>query len=110
MVILCESNGTIDTVEPPAEASTGTDQAAFVIAGWTVDPVTLRISKDEETIKLEPKAMAVLVYLAARQGWGPITLLALSHPGLYWLGDIKEIKDGLRAIGKAAGYPVERPE
>ena len=40
----------------------------FVIAGWHVDPSTLRISKADESQKLEPKAMAVLVYLAENAG------------------------------------------
>lgn len=38
------------------------------IAGWTVDASTLRISNGPETIRLEPRAMAVLMYLAARPG------------------------------------------
>lgn len=40
----------------------------FVIAGWRVDSASLRISNDKKTIKLEPKAMAVLDYLACRPG------------------------------------------
>jgi adenylate cyclase len=38
------------------------------MAGWSVDPVSLRISNARKTIKLEPRAMAVLDYLACRQG------------------------------------------
>jgi adenylate cyclase len=38
----------------------------FRVAGWLVDPAALRISKDSQTIKLEPKAMAVLAYLGSR--------------------------------------------
>ena len=41
---------------------------AFVMAGWHVEPSTLRISNDGKTVKLEPKAMAVLDYLACRPG------------------------------------------
>jgi len=37
----------------------------FRVAGWLVDPAALRISNDSQTIKLEPKAMAVLAYLSA---------------------------------------------
>ncbi len=40
----------------------------FYLAGWEVDPASLRISKNKQTIKLEPKAMAVLDYLACRAG------------------------------------------
>jgi adenylate cyclase len=39
---------------------------AFRVAGWLVDPSSLRISNNSQTIKLEPKAMALLAYLAAR--------------------------------------------
>ena len=55
-------------MEQQIEASSELNQATFVIAGWTVDPAALRISRDDETVKLEPKVMAVLEYLAARPG------------------------------------------
>jgi TolB-like protein/DNA-binding winged helix-turn-helix (wHTH) protein len=41
---------------------------AFIVAGWRVDPASLRISNDKQTIRLEPRAMAVLDYLACRPG------------------------------------------
>ena len=41
---------------------------AFIVAGWHVDPASLRISNDLETRRLEPRAMAVLDYLACRPG------------------------------------------
>ena len=41
---------------------------AFVIEGWSVEPATLRLQKGDEQIKLEPKVMAVLEYLASRPG------------------------------------------
>ncbi len=40
----------------------------FAIAGWRVDPSALRISNESRTIKLEPKAMAVLEHLASSPG------------------------------------------
>jgi DNA-binding winged helix-turn-helix (wHTH) protein len=40
----------------------------FRVAEWTVDPATNEVSKGAETLRLEPKVMAVLVYLAERQG------------------------------------------
>lgn len=40
----------------------------FQLAGWTVSPTTNRMSLGSETIKLEPKVMEVLLYLADRQG------------------------------------------
>ena len=42
--------------------------ADFVIAGWFVEPSTLRIRRQQDEVKLEPKVMAVLEYLAARPG------------------------------------------
>ncbi|MGD2171379.1 MAG: adenylate/guanylate cyclase domain-containing protein [Gammaproteobacteria bacterium] len=41
---------------------------AFIVAGWRVDPASLRISDENRTVKLEPKTMAVLDYLACRPG------------------------------------------
>ncbi len=41
---------------------------ALRVAGWEVDASTLRISKDGQTLKLEPRTMAVLLYLAERPG------------------------------------------
>ncbi len=41
---------------------------SFVIDGWLVEPATLRISRKGKTVKLEPKVMAVLEYLAKNPG------------------------------------------
>jgi TolB-like protein/DNA-binding winged helix-turn-helix (wHTH) protein len=41
---------------------------AFDVAGWRVEPSALRITNGNQTVKLEPKAMAVLDYLACRPG------------------------------------------
>jgi adenylate cyclase len=49
-------------------ARPATSASPLLVAGWRVDSSTLRISKDGETVKLEPRAMAVLVYLAGRPG------------------------------------------
>jgi len=43
-----------------------TGSGPFRVADWRVDPAALRIVKDSQTVKLEPKAMALLVYLASR--------------------------------------------
>jgi TolB-like protein/DNA-binding winged helix-turn-helix (wHTH) protein/Tfp pilus assembly protein PilF len=40
----------------------------FRIADWTVEPVLNRVSRNGEVVRLEPKVMAVLVYLAERPG------------------------------------------
>jgi len=41
---------------------------AFQIAGWTIHPMTNRMSSGSDTIRLEPKVMQVLAYLAQRPG------------------------------------------
>jgi adenylate cyclase len=38
------------------------------VAGWHVDPTSNQIQRSNEVVKLEPKAMEVLLYLAARPG------------------------------------------
>jgi adenylate cyclase len=50
----------------PKSNAAKTSGIPFVVAGWHVDPASLRISKDKNSIKLEPKAMAVLDYLGCR--------------------------------------------
>jgi len=40
----------------------------FTVAGWRIDTSTHRISRDGQTLKLEPRTIAVLVYLAGRAG------------------------------------------
>lgn len=42
--------------------------ATFRVGKWTVDPALHRISSGGRTLKIEPKAMAVLAHLAERQG------------------------------------------
>jgi len=42
--------------------------SAFTLGDWRVDPNSGRISNDDQEIKLEPKVMDVLVYLASHPG------------------------------------------
>ena len=47
----------------------GTDtpvQQRLRVADWTVDPVANRLIRGEQVVRLEPKVMSVLLYLAAR--------------------------------------------
>jgi len=44
------------------------DHQCFQVADWQVDPNSARISRAGATVKLEPKVMAVLIYLAERAG------------------------------------------
>ncbi|NIM28618.1 MAG: tetratricopeptide repeat protein [Gammaproteobacteria bacterium] len=49
-------------------APSDTAPGAFTVAGWHIDATTHRISRDGDSIKLEPRTIAVLVYLAGRAG------------------------------------------
>lgn len=42
--------------------------APFLIAGWTVDAAGQRLLRDGDEVRLEPKVMSVLVYLARHRG------------------------------------------
>ena len=44
------------------------EQHEFAVAGWEVNPTTLRMTRGEATVKLEPRVMQVLVYLAQKPG------------------------------------------
>jgi TolB-like protein/DNA-binding winged helix-turn-helix (wHTH) protein/Flp pilus assembly protein TadD len=46
----------------------GNGAAGFRIADWTVEPALTRLTRNGNTVRLEPKVMAVLVYLAERPG------------------------------------------
>ena len=55
-------------MESQTSKTAATGGAPFVLAGWSVDPASLRISNAKRIVKLEPRAMAVLDYLACRPG------------------------------------------
>ena len=42
--------------------------APFLIADWTVDAAGQRLLRDGDEVRLEPKVMSVLVYLARHRG------------------------------------------
>ena len=44
------------------------DLGDFTVGGWHVDPSTHRISRDGRSVRLEPRTVAVLVYLARHPG------------------------------------------
>jgi TolB-like protein/DNA-binding winged helix-turn-helix (wHTH) protein/Tfp pilus assembly protein PilF len=54
------------TAAEPLPASSS--EQPFRVADWTVDPAGGRLLRADETVKLEPKVMDVLVYLARRPG------------------------------------------
>lgn len=53
---------TIDT------SKTATKRAPFRVADWLVDPATYRLHRGGDQVKIEPKVMDVLLYLADRAG------------------------------------------
>jgi len=57
-----------ESMDQQTATGTDADEPVYVVGGWTVDAAALRIRKDQQEVKLEPKAMAVLVYFAARPG------------------------------------------
>ena len=50
--------------EPPAAPG----MTRLQIGGWTVEPALNQLSADGKAVKIEPKATAVLLYLADRPG------------------------------------------
>ena len=57
----------------------------FRIADWEVDPSTNRVSRGADQIKLEPKVMDVLAFLATRPGQ-PVTRAELEE--VVWAGSV----------------------
>ncbi|MCF7982971.1 MAG: winged helix-turn-helix domain-containing protein [Thiohalocapsa sp.] len=52
----------------PEIQATSASSASFRVGDWLVDPAAGQISKAGRAVKLEPKVMDVLAYLAVRQG------------------------------------------
>jgi len=80
------------------------------VGDWTVDAALNRLSAPGKTVKLEPKAMAVLVYLAQRPGEvvSRDTLLAAVWPGVVVSDDaVTQVVIKLRkALGDSAETPA----
>ena len=97
-------------MEQRITADAGVQDAAFLIAGWSVDLSTLRISKQNESVKLEPKVMAVLEYLASRSGQ------VVSRQDLeknIWAGTVvgyDAISNAIIKLRKAFGDDAQHPE
>jgi TolB-like protein len=54
--------------DPRVEPDQPSGVDAFQIAGWTIHPTSNRMSSGSDTVRLEPKVMQVLAYLAYRPG------------------------------------------
>ena len=65
--------------------SPGSKVAPFDLAGWFVNPVSNRIQRGSHTIKLEPKVMAVLAYLANKPG---VTITREELESTVWAGRV----------------------
>jgi DNA-binding winged helix-turn-helix (wHTH) protein/TolB-like protein/Tfp pilus assembly protein PilF len=95
----------------PAVADTAAPGSARLQVGdWAVEPALFQLSAKGRTVKLEPKAMAVLVYLADRPGEvvSREALLSAVWPGVV-VGDdsVTQVVIKLRkALGDAAENPA----
>jgi TolB-like protein/DNA-binding winged helix-turn-helix (wHTH) protein/Tfp pilus assembly protein PilF len=58
---------TLREQHPPGGHGNGSFER-FRIAEWTVDPASNQLARGEQAVRLEPKVMEVLVYLASRPG------------------------------------------
>jgi DNA-binding winged helix-turn-helix (wHTH) protein/TolB-like protein/Tfp pilus assembly protein PilF len=91
----------LETESPPQRLQVG---------DWTVDPALNQLSAAAKTVKLEPKAMAVLVYLAQRRGEvvSREKLLAAVWPGVVVSDDaVTQVVIKLRkALGDSAESPA----
>jgi adenylate cyclase len=93
----------LETESPPHAQS-------LQVGDWTVDPPLNQLSAPGKSVKLEPKAMAVLVYLAQRPGdvVSREALLAAVWPGVVVSDDaVTQVVIKLRkALGDSAESPA----
>jgi len=91
------------------DASVAPTQETLQIGDWTVEPDLNQLASPSRTVKLEPKAMAVLLQLArhAAQVVGREALLAEVWPGVV-VGD-DSLTQVIIKLRKALGDDPERP-
>src|SRR5689334_1188180 len=84
-------------------------QEALQIGDWTIEPDLDQLSSAGRTVKLEPKAMAVLLHLASRPGQvlSREALLDAVWPGVV-VGDDSLTQVSIK-LRKALGDDPERP-
>jgi DNA-binding winged helix-turn-helix (wHTH) protein/TolB-like protein/Tfp pilus assembly protein PilF len=92
-----------------ADQSRVRGDAAFRVGGWTVEPALYRLSADGRSVKLEPKAMALLGHLAQRPGQvvSREALLSAVWPGVI-VGD-DSLTQAIIKLRKALGDTAEAP-
>jgi DNA-binding winged helix-turn-helix (wHTH) protein/TolB-like protein/cytochrome c-type biogenesis protein CcmH/NrfG len=115
--------GKIMSVDLEAPLAPGSDRLRIGV--WTVEPALNELSAASKSVKLEPKAMSVLMYLADRAGQvvGREALLAALWPGVVVgddaltqvviklrkaLGDTREMPAYIQTISKR-GYRLIAP-
>jgi DNA-binding winged helix-turn-helix (wHTH) protein/TolB-like protein len=91
------------------EPSLTTDKARLQVGDWTVEPPLNQLSAAGKTVKLEPKAMSVLVFLADRPGQvvSRDVLLSALWPGAF-VGD-DSLTQVIIKLRKALGDAPENP-
>src|SRR5210317_1606735 len=55
-------------MNPPETPANGTNYHPYRVGDWNIEPAAGQISRGRTGVKLEPKVMEVLSYLASRQG------------------------------------------
>jgi adenylate cyclase len=94
----------------PDHPQAGVDRAPLQIGQWRVDPALNELRRGDESLRLEPKAIEVLVFLAHRAGRvvGRDELLAALWPGVV-VGDdtlTQAVIKLRRALGDDARAPA----
>src|SRR5213592_2691432 len=94
----------VGTEPPPA-----LNRARLRVGDWTVEPALNQLSAAGKTVKLEPKAMATLIYLANRPGQvvSREALLSAVWPGVV-VGD-DSLTQVVIKLRKALGDDPDRP-
>ncbi len=86
-----------------------TESQAFRVADWTVEPAAGRIRHGAQEIKLEPKVMDVLVYLAERPG----TVVSREElEAAVWAGTVvgyDAVTGTMQKLRRAFGDDARRP-
>jgi DNA-binding winged helix-turn-helix (wHTH) protein/TolB-like protein/Tfp pilus assembly protein PilF len=101
---------TRDAASPvDAEPAAAARAARWQVGRWTVEPVLNQLSAADQIIRLEPKAMAVLVHLADRAGQvvSRESLLASVWPGVV-VGD-DSLTQVVIKLRKALGDDPQQP-
>lgn len=95
------------TVSTESAPTLGTE--GLQVGGWSVEPALHLLAAAGNSVKIEPKAMAVLVYLAGRPGQvvSREALLAAVWPGVV-VGD-DSLGQVVTKLRKALGDVPEKP-